>query len=52
MNELSAMLRGFRGMDVIGGDIVGFVPHLDPSMITAIHANTIMHDIVTRWLRR
>jgi guanidinopropionase len=47
MNELLQMLRGFRGLDVVGGDIVCFVPHLDPSMITAIHANAIMHEIVT-----
>jgi guanidinopropionase len=47
MNELLEILRGFRGLDVVGGDIVCFVPHLDPSMITAIHANAIMHDIVT-----
>ncbi|MBV9453407.1 MAG: arginase family protein [Rubrobacter sp.] len=47
INEVFQMLRGFRGMEVVGGDIVCFVPHLDPSMITAIHASAIMHDIVT-----
>ena len=39
---INGMPRGFRGMEVAGGDIVCFVPHLDPAMITAI-----MHDIVT-----
>jgi guanidinopropionase len=47
INEVLQMLRGLRGTDVVGGDIVCFVPHLDPSMITAIHASAIMHDIVT-----
>jgi guanidinopropionase len=47
INELLEMLRGFRGLEVVGGDVVCFVPHLDPSMVTAIHANAIMHDIVT-----
>lgn len=34
-------------MNVIGGDVVCFVPHLDPSQVTAIHVGAIMHDIVT-----
>ena len=46
INEALQMLRGFRGLDVVGGDVVCFVPHLDPSMVTAIHTNAIMHDIV------
>ena len=36
-----------RGLDIVGGDIVCFVPHLDPSQITALHINGIMHDLVT-----
>lgn len=47
MREMQKLLRSFRGMDVIGGDIVCFVPHLDPSQITALHSSAIMHDIVT-----
>jgi guanidinopropionase len=47
INEVLQMLRGFRGLDVVGGDIVCFIPHLDPSMVTAIHSNAIMHEIVT-----
>ncbi|QIS10593.1 arginase family protein [Nocardia arthritidis] len=46
-NELFRMVRGFRGMNVVGGDIACFVPHLDPSMVTAINASAIMHHIVT-----
>lgn len=47
INQLFKMLLGFRGFNVVGGDIVCFVPHLDPSMVTAIHSNAIMHHIVT-----
>ncbi|BBX03299.1 arginase [Mycolicibacterium moriokaense] len=47
IREMLKILRSFRGMDVIGGDIVCFVPHLDPSQVTALHISAIMHDIVT-----
>jgi guanidinopropionase len=47
MNQVLQLLRGFRGMNVIGGDVVCFVPHLDPSMVTAIHISAIMHEVVT-----
>jgi guanidinopropionase len=47
IREMLQILRGFRGLDIIGGDIVCFVPHLDPSQITALHINGIMHDLVT-----
>jgi guanidinopropionase len=47
MREMQKILRSFRGMDVIGGDVVCFVPHLDPSQVTALHISAIMHDIVT-----
>ena len=47
IREMLQMLRGFRGLDIIGGDIVCFVPHLDPSQITALHINGLMHDVVT-----
>jgi guanidinopropionase len=44
---MQKILRSFRGMDVVGGDVVCFVPHLDPSQITALHISAIMHEIVT-----
>ncbi len=47
MREMQQILRSFRGMDVIGGDVVCFVPHLDPSQVTALHVSAIMHEIVT-----
>lgn len=46
MNETMQILLGLKGMDMVGGDIVCFVPHLDPSMITAIHINALMHHMV------
>lgn len=47
IREMLHLLRGFRGLDVIGGDVVCFVPHLDPSQITALHISAMMHDVVT-----
>jgi guanidinopropionase len=47
IREMQRLLRGFRGLDVVGGDVVCFVPHLDPSQITALHINAMMHDVVT-----
>nr|WP_090281209.1 arginase family protein [Mycolicibacterium komanii]CRL77353.1 arginase family hydrolase [Mycolicibacterium komanii] len=47
MRAMQKILRSFRGMDIVGGDIVCFVPHLDPSQITALHISAIMHEIVT-----
>lgn len=47
IREMLHLLRGFRGMDVIGGDVVCFVPHLDPSQVTALHISAMMHDVVT-----
>jgi guanidinopropionase len=47
MREMQKILRSFRGMDVVGGDVVCFVPHLDPSQVTALHISAIMHEIVT-----
>lgn len=47
IREMLKIVRSFRGMDVIGGDVVCFVPHLDPSQITALHISALMHDVVT-----
>lgn len=47
MNEVMQILLGLKGTNLVGGDIVCFVPHLDPSMITAIHINALMHHMVT-----
>ena len=47
MNDVMQILLGLKGLEMVGGDIVCFVPHLDPSMITAIHINALMHHMVT-----
>lgn len=47
MNEVMQILLGLKGLELVGGDIVCFVPHLDPSMVTAIHINALMHHMVT-----
>lgn len=47
MREMQQILRGFRGLDIIGADVVCFVPHLDPSQVTALHISAMMHDVVT-----
>lgn len=46
MNEVMQILLELKGMQLVGGDIVCFVPHLDPSMVTAIHTNALMHHMV------
>jgi guanidinopropionase len=46
-NEVFQFLRGFRGLDIVGADIVCYVPHYDPTYITAINISGIMHDLVT-----
>jgi arginase family enzyme len=40
-------LRGLRGLNIIGADIVCFAPHLDTTRITALNASSILHEIVT-----
>ncbi len=47
INEVFQLLCGLRGIDIIGADIVCFVPQYDPSMVTAIHVSAIMHHLVT-----
>ncbi|GMU55871.1 MAG: agmatinase [Candidatus Xenobia bacterium] len=46
VNETMQILLGLKGLEMVGGDIVCFVPHLDPTMITAIHVNALMHHMV------
>ena len=44
--EALAMLRGFRGLDLIGGDVVEVAPPFDPSGNTALVGATLMHEIL------
>jgi guanidinopropionase len=47
INEALKFIRGLRGINIIGADIVCFVPHLDASRITAINTSSILHELVT-----
>ena len=47
VNEVYQFLRGFRGLDIVGADIVCFVPQYDPTQITAINLVHIMHELAT-----
>ena len=40
------MLRGLRGLNIIGGDVVEVAPPFDPSGNTAMLGATIMLEIV------
>lgn len=44
--EAQALVRGFRGLDITGGDVVEVAPPFDPSGNTALVAATIMYEIL------
>lgn len=44
--EAQALLRGLRGLDLIGGDVVEVSPPFDPSGTTALVAATTMYEIL------
>ncbi|MHA2245696.1 MAG: agmatinase [Candidatus Hodarchaeales archaeon] len=44
--EAQALLRGLRGLDLIGGDIVEVAPPFDPSGNTALVGATMMYEIL------
>jgi guanidinopropionase len=44
--EAIALLRGLRGLDLIGGDVVEVSPPFDPSGNTALVGATIMYEIL------
>jgi len=48
MSTLEALqtLRGLRGLDVIGGDVVEVAPPFDPSGITALAGATVLFEIL------
>ncbi|MCK5361634.1 MAG: agmatinase, partial [Gammaproteobacteria bacterium] len=43
--EAQALLRGLRGLDLIGGDVVEVAPPFDPSGNTALVGATMMYEI-------
>jgi guanidinopropionase len=46
MRDSQVMLRGLRGLDVVGGDVCEVTPQLDPLGITAVNAANLMFEIV------
>lgn len=46
MFEAQRMVRGLRGLDLIGADVVEVSPPFDPSGLTALHAATIQFEIL------
>ncbi len=44
--EAQQMLRGLRGLDLVGGDVVEVAPPFDPSGNTALVGATLMFEIV------
>jgi len=44
--EALALLRGLRGLDLIGGDVVEVAPPFDPSGNTALVGATLMYEIL------
>jgi guanidinopropionase len=46
MRDVQVILRGMRGLDIIGGDLVEMSPPFDASGTTAIHASNIMFEML------
>jgi guanidinopropionase len=46
MRDAQVMLRGFQGLNLIGGDVCEVAPPLDPAGHTALNAANIMFEIL------
>jgi guanidinopropionase len=44
--EALRLLRGLRGLDLIGGDVVEVAPPIDPSGNTSLVGATLMYEIL------
>jgi guanidinopropionase len=44
--DAQKMIRGLRGLDLIGGDVVEVAPPFDPSGNTALVGATLMFEIL------
>jgi len=44
--EAQTLVRGLRGLDLIGGDVVEVSPPFDPSGVTALVGATMMYEIL------
>ncbi|MBI4081871.1 MAG: agmatinase [Candidatus Lambdaproteobacteria bacterium] len=45
--EILALVRGLRGLDLRGADVVEVIPALDPAEITAYLAANLMYELIT-----
>jgi guanidinopropionase len=46
MRDMQVILRGMRGMNIIGGDVCEVAPPLDPTGMTALNAANLMFEIL------
>src|SRR5262249_4984961 len=46
MKEMGKLLQGFRGLEVVGADIVCLVPDRDPVGITALNALVLLFELI------
>lgn len=46
MRDMQVILRGLRGLDIVGGDVNEVSPPLDPTGYTALHAAHLMFEIL------
>src|SRR5262245_40606573 len=46
MRDAQVMLRGLRGLQLIGGDVCEMLPPLDPTGHTALNAANLMFEIL------
>ena len=44
--EAQTLLRGLRGLDLVGGDVVEVAPPLDPSGVTALVGASMMFELL------
>ncbi|MFQ5742179.1 MAG: agmatinase [Acidobacteriota bacterium] len=44
--EVQTLLRGFRGLDLVGADVVEVAPPYDPSGTTALAGATMMYELL------
>ena len=44
--EAQTLLRGLRGLDIVGGDVVEVSPPFDPSGNTALVGATMMYEVL------
>ncbi len=48
MREALGILRGLRGLDIIGADVVEYAAHKDgPGLVTGVNATALMFEMVT-----